>query len=130
MSALRTSELGNGGGQAPISSQDQGLLLLRPTKRMRAFGFKLQCLGKNDVPAKQAAIAWNDKWDRVRKGDAVSFDDTTVIYPEGTIGEAYQRIMNLRKAARESKGAVWTTDNQVATTGRELGVGSARCSGT
>jgi hypothetical protein len=77
---------------------------------MRAFGFKLQCLGKNDVPAKQAAIAWNDKWDRVRKGDAVSFDDTTVIYPEGTIGEAYRRIMNLRKAARESKGAVWTAE--------------------
>ena len=88
----------------------KGCYYWRPTKRMRAFGFKLQCLGKNDVPAKQAAIAWNDKWDRVRKGDAVSFDDTTVIYPEGTIGEAYQRIMNLRKAARESKGAVWTTE--------------------
>jgi len=87
----------------------KGCYYWRPTKRMRTFGFKLQCLGKNDVPAKQAAIAWNDKWDRVRRGDAVNLDDATVIYPEGTIGEAYQRVMNLRKAARENKGAIWTT---------------------
>jgi hypothetical protein len=47
----------------------------------------------NDASAKHPAHRLNDKWDRIRKRDAVNLDDGTVIYPECTIEKAHQRTI-------------------------------------
>jgi hypothetical protein len=82
----------------------------RPTKTMRAHGFKLVTFGKELTAADKArAVALNEEWDRVRHGIVTALNDP--IRP-GSIGEGYARAMQLRAAERAAKGIVWTNDQQ------------------
>ncbi len=94
----------------------------RPTKAMKAHGFGLVTMGRGGpgtdsdgnpkprVEDQQRAIELNRAWDQVRSGHASApARTTTVRYPEGSVGHAYQRAMELRKAERLAKGVVWTS---------------------
>src|SRR5262249_61885956 len=77
----------------------------RPTKRMRLLGFKLVNFGAELTAADKAqAVRLNAEWDRVRRGAAAAPDE---VYPAGSIGEGYQRAMQLRAAERAAKGVIW-----------------------
>ena len=59
-----------------------------PTPSMKRTGFSLVCCGRDGPEAWAIAEAWNEKWDRVRRGEAVQ---DIRIYPVGSLGEAYDR---------------------------------------
>jgi hypothetical protein len=85
----------------------------RPTKTMRAHGFKLVSFGRDLTPADKArALVLNDEWDRVRRGLQVAARPVETIYPRGSVGDGYQRAMKLREAERKSKGIVQTKEQQ------------------
>ncbi|MGY3540848.1 hypothetical protein ACVIIY_005068 [Bradyrhizobium sp. USDA 4515] len=93
----------------------------RPTRIMRELGFGLVTLGpggpgldakgkpKASIGDQQRAIELNRAWDKVRSGHASAPARTTLKqYPEGSVGDGYQRAMALRKATRVKAGVVWT----------------------
>jgi hypothetical protein len=97
----------------------------RPTKAMKAYGFKLVTMGRggpgidpdgNPAPSledRQRAEKLNDDWDKVRTGQvSVPARTTLVAYADGSIGRGYQRAMELRKAERKAKGIVWTNEQE------------------
>src|SRR5215468_7277920 len=82
----------------------------RPTKIMRSHGFRLVSFGPELTSSDRArAIALNDEWDRVRLGLAPASEEA---FPPGSIGDGYQRAMQLRAAERAAKGIVWTKDQE------------------
>jgi hypothetical protein len=82
----------------------------RPTKTMRAHGFRLINFGPELTTADRArAIALNDEWDRIRRGIVPAPEE---VFPPGSIGDGYQRAMQLRAAERAAKGIVWTKDQE------------------
>jgi hypothetical protein len=119
-------------GRLPVGSDQiryflyiNGRWRWRPTKTMREFGFGLVTMGRGgprqdvdglpeaNLEDRQRAIALNDAWDRVRSGQAPSPARTTLkAYPAGSLGEAYQRAMEIRKAERLQKGVVWTKEQE------------------
>lgn len=97
----------------------------RPTKTMRDLGFGLVTMGRGGpgldadgnpeaaIADQGRAIALNAQWDRVRAGTAQAPARTTLKrYPAGSVGDAYQRAMALRKAERLAKGIVWTKEQE------------------
>src|SRR5579864_7715317 len=97
----------------------------RPTNAMRAQGFGLITMGRggpgtdtdgnpeSSLEDRQRAIELNRAWDHVRAGHAPQPARTTLsAYPAGSVGEAYQRAMELRKAERLNKGIVWTKEQE------------------
>jgi hypothetical protein len=83
----------------------------RPTKTMRAHGFKLVTFGKELTAADMArAIALNAEWDRVRTGLQDEPAELEPIYPAGSVGHGYQRAIKLRAAERAAKGIVPTKE--------------------
>ncbi len=93
----------------------------RPTKRMRAAGFRMINLGTGIVigdrryPSdddKARAIELNAEWDRHRRGlpapSAASIDRN----PCGSVGAAYLRALALREAERKAKGIIWTNEQR------------------
>jgi len=92
----------------------------RPTKKMRAAGFRLITLdpgvvvdGKRFATAdeKARAVKLNDEWDRWRRGLPEPREEG-LRYPHGSVGEAYLRVMQLREAERRSKGIEWTREQR------------------
>lgn len=86
----------------------------RPTKAMREAGFGLVTMSAGPEPTEQdiqRAIKLNAEWDRVRMGFARP-SSVEKIYPAGSVGEAYQRAMRLRRAERENKGIFWTAEQE------------------
>ncbi|WP_342711450.1 hypothetical protein AAFG13_06145 [Bradyrhizobium sp. B124] len=94
----------------------------RPTKTMRSYGFQLVNMGRGgpgldakgrpapSVEDQQRAIELNRAWDHVRAGHIMPPAKTTLqVYAEGSIGFAYQKAMEHRKAERLAKGTVWTS---------------------
>lgn len=82
----------------------------RPTKAMRAKGFRLVTFGRDASAADMArAIALNEEWDRVRRGQAEQAASEPV-YPIGSYGDGYQRAMKLRQAERIAKGDVQSNE--------------------
>jgi hypothetical protein len=93
----------------------------RPTKKMRAVGFKLINLGRGGPeldalgrpvpsPADMArAVELNGEWDRIRTGVLPALK---TVYPVGSIGDGYQRAVRLREAERKTKGIMWTADQE------------------
>jgi hypothetical protein len=92
---------------------------------MKAHGFGLVTFGrggpgldaegypKASVEDQQRAIELNRAWDQVRAGHATAPARTTLMqYPEGSVGDGYQRAMALRKAARIAKGLIWTREQE------------------
>jgi hypothetical protein len=97
----------------------------RPTRAMKAHGFGMVTLGKGgpgrdtdgnpeaSVDDRKRAIELNRTWDQVRAGHAPAPARTTLVtYPEGSVGDGYQRAMALRKAARVAKGVIWTKEQE------------------
>jgi hypothetical protein len=97
----------------------------RPTKAMKKFGFGLVTMGRGgpgtdaegnpepSVDDKKRAIELNQAWDQVRAGQVSAPARTTlVVYPEGSVGDAYQRAMALRKARRVASGIIWTSEQE------------------
>lgn len=97
----------------------------RPTKAMRSHGFGLVTMGrggpgtdadghpKASVEDQSRAIELNRAWDQVRSGQATPPARTTLKhYPEGSVGDGYQRAMGLRKAGRVAKGIIWTREQE------------------
>lgn len=93
----------------------------RPTAAMRKHNFGLVTMGRGgpgtdaegnpeaSLEDRQRAIALNRAWDQVRSGHAPTPAQTTLkVYPKGSVGEAYQRAMAMRKAERLAKGIAWT----------------------
>src|ERR1700692_3378823 len=83
----------------------------RPTKAMRAKGFRLITFGREATAQDRArAIALNEQWDKVRRGGIDRIEPgapTEAVYPEGSIGRGYQRAMKLREAERIAAGKTW-----------------------
>lgn len=97
----------------------------RPTKAMRAQGFGLVTMGrggpetdadgfpKASIEDQQRAIELNRAWDQVRSGHVSPPARTTLKhYPEGSVGDGFQRAMDLRKAGRVAKGIIWTKEQE------------------
>jgi hypothetical protein len=85
----------------------------RPTKAMRAKGFRLVTFGREATSADKArAIALNDEWDRVRTGQRGEVSPAEKQYPHGSVGDGYQRALKLREAERKSKGVVPTKEQE------------------
>lgn len=57
---------------------------------------------------KVRAIGLNDEWDRIRRGEAI----TKLRWPKGSVGEAYERALALRTAARAKDGIKITKDQE------------------
>jgi hypothetical protein len=90
----------------------------RPTKTMRAAGFRLINMGLGTVvngkrlataEDKAQAIRLNESWDRVRRGLPEATTNHRV-YPLGSVGDGYFRAMRLRAAERQAKRVVWTAE--------------------
>ena len=83
----------------------------QPTRAMRACGFKLTTFGKELTAADKArAIALNAEWDQVRTGAQAAPVEAQPFYPTGTVGDGYQRAVNLRASERDAKGIIWTKE--------------------
>jgi hypothetical protein len=108
MSGSRVSDMGEDKIRylLPVS----GRWRWRPTRAMRARGFKLTTFGKELTAADQArAIALNAAWDQVRTGaQAAAVEALQPSYPSGTVGDGYQRAVKLRASERDAKGIIWT----------------------
>ena len=78
----------------------------RPTPRMKREGFRDRALGKHELQAKIEATRLNAQWDAHRFGERN--DPDVMVYPYGSLGQAYNRALALRAAERKSKGIVWT----------------------
>src|ERR1700738_2087856 len=93
----------------------------RPTRKMRAAGFRLTNLGRGGPeldaqgcplpsPADMArAVELNAEWDKVRTGVVTS---PKTIYPAGSVGDGYHRAVRLREAERKAKGIIWTVEQE------------------
>lgn len=78
----------------------------RPTPRMKLAGFQDRSLGKNELSAMQEAMRLNAEWDQHRFGERSQ--PNIMVYPPGSLGQAYNRALALREAERKSKGILWT----------------------
>jgi hypothetical protein len=76
----------------------KGCYYWRPTPRMVTAGFRRRTLGKDEVRAKLEAIRLNAEWDRYRRG--ATNDPKLMVYPRGSLGEAFNRAIALRAAER------------------------------
>jgi hypothetical protein len=84
----------------PYYSAIAGRGYWRPTRRMRALGFRIVRCGPDGPEAWAIADEWNKRWQAIRKGEApplvsldqLSHDDAevTVCYPPGSVGAAFQ----------------------------------------
>lgn len=86
----------------------------RPTKRMRAEGFSIIRCGPDGPAAWAIAEGWAERWRRHRTGEAlqapVDLDarqtpemaESAVIYPRGSLGEAFARYRRTDEWARKA----------------------------
>lgn len=88
----------------------------RPTKTMRAHGFKWVHFGRELTEAdRHQVLALNEQWDRVRRGAKVQAGVVraqiiaagAIPYRVGTIGYAYEMALKQRAAERLEKGIAW-----------------------
>jgi hypothetical protein len=91
----------------------------RPTKTMRAAGFRLINLSAgvvvnstNEPTAedKNRAIELNQAWDRHRRGIGLQPAAPKPKYPPGSLGDAFLRAMALRESKRRNDGIMWTKE--------------------
>ncbi len=79
----------------------------RPTPRMKALGFMDIRCGPDGPAAWAIAQAWNERWQRARRGEPVSFAEQErrtlsreeaeelAIYPDGSVGYAFRRYRRM-----------------------------------
>src|SRR5262245_59641236 len=84
----------------------------RPTAAMRRKGFKLTTFGRELTAADKAhAVALNGEWDRVRRGESEQ-PSAEPVYPIGSYGDGYQRVIKLREAERAAKGTAQSKEQE------------------
>jgi hypothetical protein len=88
----------------------KGRYYWRPTARMKRAGFQERRLGKSELAAKLEATRLNAEWDQYRFGERN--DPNVMVYPHGSLGQAYARALALREAERKAKGIVWTREQK------------------
>jgi hypothetical protein len=88
----------------------KGCYYWRPTPRMKRAGFHDRALGKDELQAKLEAARLNSEWDRHRFGQRN--DPSIMVYPHGSLGQAYARACALRESERKAKGTVWTREQK------------------
>src|SRR5262249_47808652 len=64
------------------------------------------------VADKRRAIELNAEWDAVRLGHKPAQRLDRPLFPEGSVGHAYLRVMDLRAAERQQRGIVWTAEQK------------------
>jgi hypothetical protein len=109
LSELRASDMGEDKIRylLPVS----GRWRWRPTRAMRARGFKLVTFGRELTATDKArAIALNAEWDQVRMGVRAAAGEQELPFPAGTVGDGYQRAMRLRALERDAKGITRTKE--------------------
>jgi hypothetical protein len=80
----------------------------RPTRPMRAMGFRLITFGRQlTADDKARAIALNEEWDKARRGLQPVAEK---VYPAGSIGHGYTRALAIRAMERKAKAIVWTKE--------------------
>jgi hypothetical protein len=96
----------------------------RPTKTMRAAGFKIVPMGRGgpdrdadgkpaaSIQDKQHAIELNTEWDAVRLGFEPRQKLDRPVFAAGSVGEAYQRALALREAGRRQRGIIWNAEQR------------------
>src|SRR4051794_25320766 len=91
----------------------------RPTRTMRAAGFRLITLGPGTtISGKRAAtdeekaraLRLNAEWDKWRRGSRS--EDKRRRFPHGSVGDAFERAMLLREAERHAKGVEWSNEQR------------------
>jgi hypothetical protein len=63
---------------------------------MKRTGFHDRALGKDELQAKLEATRLNSEWDRHRFGERNA--PSIMVYPHGSLGQAYNRALALRAA--------------------------------
>lgn len=95
----------------------EGRWRYKPSATMKPHGFRFMTLSKGVVIAgqnhptaqdKARAIGLNSEWDRIRCGEAIAKPR----WPAGSVGEAYDRALKLRDAARATKGEKRSKDQE------------------
>lgn len=71
----------------------------QPSAAAKAHGFQGVALGVPGVAAKAKALEWNERWDRVRRGQEVG---SRKVWPRHSLGEAFDRIQALDTWARKA----------------------------
>jgi len=85
----------------------------RPTRTMRAHGFRLVTFGRElTSPDRARAIELNAEWDRVRTGLQAAAASVEAPYPTGTVGDGYQRAIKLRSSEWAAKGIRRTKEQE------------------
>src|SRR5262249_12731495 len=96
----------------------------RPTKTMRRAGFRIVAMGKGgphldpdgspsaSIEDKRRAILLKEEWDGYRTGRQPREQADRQQLVPGSVGEAWQRVIALRKAERAAKGVVWTKEQE------------------
>jgi hypothetical protein len=82
---------------------------------MAKAGFKLVDCGEDGPDAWAIAHKWNERWDRVRKGEPMDIVAPELIaprYPAESVGDGYMRAMALRSAERKKNAIVWTKEHE------------------
>ena len=96
----------------------QGRWRWRPTATMRKAGFRLTTLSPGTlvngrrVPSADdvaRAVQLNAEWDGYRQGPR---GEARRRYPRGSVGDGYERAIELRKAQRAAKGIIWTNEQR------------------
>ncbi len=81
----------------------------RPTKAMRAMGFRLITFGPTLTEAdKIAAIRLNSEWDKARRGGG---GIEAPRFPPGSVGDGYVRAMGMRAEGRRLAKTEWTSEH-------------------
>jgi hypothetical protein len=86
-----------------------------PTRKMRTLGFRSVPCGPDGPAAWAVASQWNDRWQRVRRGEdpaparLVEADNLSperaeelTVYPVGSLGEAFRRFRRTPEWARKA----------------------------
>src|SRR6516162_4438036 len=87
----------------------KGSFYWRPTPKMKRAGFQEHRLGKHELTAKLEATRLNAAWDEHRFG---ARNADVMVYPHGSLGQAYNRAIALRAAERKAKGITWTREQK------------------
>jgi hypothetical protein len=95
----------------------EGRWRYKPSASMKRHGFKFMTLSKGVIiggqnhPSAQdkaRALGLNDEWDSIRRGEAINKPR----WPAGSVGDAYERALKLRDAARVTKGEKRNKDQE------------------
>lgn len=95
----------------PYYSVRKGRGYWQPSAVMRAAGFAPVACGADGPEAWKVAAAWNDRWQRHRRGETVQIEPATagpettearIRYPAGSLGEAFGRYRRTDEWARKA----------------------------